>query len=167
MSHHEEIEPQNFIEEIIVGDLESGKHKDVTFRFPPEPNGFLHIGHVKAVALNFGLAEKFGGKCNLRFDDTNPAKEEQQFVDGIKNDIQWLGFQWANELYASDYFQQLYDWAVQLIKDGKAYVDDSTAAEIAKQKTMTKSMLKVGRMVMVTCASPAISWARVAETSSS
>lgn len=134
MSHYEGIEPQNFIEEIIVEDLKSGKHQEVIFRFPPEPNGFLHIGHVKAVALNFGLAEKFGGNCNLRFDDTNPAKEEQEFVDGIKNDIQWLGFQWANEFYASDYFQQLYDWAVQLIKDGKAYVDDSTAEEIARQK---------------------------------
>ncbi len=125
----------NFIEEIITSDLESGKHDSITVRFPPEPNGYLHIGHAKAICLNFSLAQKYGGKCNLRFDDTNPTKEEVEYVDGIMRDIEWLGFHWDGEVrYASDYFDQLYDWAVQLIKDGKAYVDDSTAAEIAQQK---------------------------------
>lgn len=135
MSENHEPTPNNFIEEIVLNDLESGKHQQVHFRFPPEPNGFLHIGHAKAICLNFGLAEKFGGKCNLRFDDTNPVAEDTRFVEGIRGDIEWLGFEWGEkELYASDYFQQLYDWAVQLIKAGKAYVDDSTAEEIAQQK---------------------------------
>lgn len=124
----------NFIEEIIDSDLKSGKHPAIQTRFPPEPNGFLHIGHAMSICLNFGLAEKFGGKCNLRFDDTNPAAEEQRFVDGMKEDIAWLGFKWDQELYASNYFQQLYDWAIQLIKAGKAYVDDSSQEEMSRMR---------------------------------
>ena len=120
----------NFIEEIIEQDLKSGKHKSILTRFPPEPNGYLHIGHAKSICLNFGLAKKYGGKTNLRFDDTNPTKEDVEYVDSIKQDIQWLGFKWAVERYASDYFQQLYDWAEELIKKGLAYVDDQTLEEI-------------------------------------
>ena len=101
----------NFIEEIIEDDLKTGKHKSILTRFPPEPNGYLHIGHAKSICLNFGVAKKYGGKTNLRFDDTNPTKEDVEYVDSIKNDIRWLGFNWAEERYASDYFQQLYDWA--------------------------------------------------------
>ncbi len=130
----EEQKSNNFIEEIISEDLKSGKHKSITTRFPPEPNGYLHMGHATAICLNFGLAKKFGGKTNLRFDDTNPTKESQEYVDNIKKDVAWMGFKWDKELYASDYFDQLYDWAVQLIKDGKAYIDDSTADEIAAMK---------------------------------
>ena len=115
----------NFIEEIIEEDIRNGKHEGrVHTRFPPEPNGYLHIGHAKSICLNFGLAKKYGGKCNLRFDDTNPAKEDVEYVDSIKEDVNWLGFQWDAEFYASDYFEQLYEWAVVLIKKGKAYVDD-------------------------------------------
>jgi len=124
----------NFLEEIIEDDLRVGKYKEVVTRFPPEPNGYLHIGHAKSICLNFGLAIKYGGYTNLRFDDTNPITEETEYVDSIKDDIKWLGFQWANELYASDYFEKLYDFAVLLIKKGLAYVDDSTAEEIAAQK---------------------------------
>jgi len=125
----------NFIEEIVEEDLASGKHGGrVLTRFPPEPNGYLHIGHAKSICLNFGLALKYGGKTNLRFDDTNPSKEETEYVDSIKADVKWLGFEWANELYASDYFGQLYSFAVTLIKKDLAYVDDSTAEEIAAQK---------------------------------
>ncbi|MDP1727219.1 MAG: glutamine--tRNA ligase/YqeY domain fusion protein [Bacteroidota bacterium] len=124
----------NFIEEIIEQDLKSGKCKSVLTRFPPEPNGYLHIGHAKSICLNFGLALKFGGKTNLRFDDTNPSKEEVEYVDSIKNDIKWLGFEWANEFYASDYFTQLFEFALILIRKGLAYVDDSSADEIAKSK---------------------------------
>jgi len=128
-------EPLNFIEHIIENDLESGySEKSLRFRFPPEPNGYLHIGHASAICLNFGLGEKYSAPVNLRFDDTNPTKEEQEFVDAIKRDVSWLGFTWDEERYASDYFQQLYDWAVQLIKEGKAYVDSQTSEEIAKQK---------------------------------
>ncbi|MBK8967647.1 MAG: glutamine--tRNA ligase/YqeY domain fusion protein [Lewinellaceae bacterium] len=127
-------ESRNFIEEIIEDDLRSGKHTSIQTRFPPEPNGYLHIGHAKAICLNFGLAEKYGGKCNLRYDDTNPSAEEQEYVDSILADIRWLGFEPANVLFTSDYFQQLYEWAVQLIRDGKAYVDFSTSEEIAKLK---------------------------------
>ena len=113
----------NFLRPIIQSDLESGKHTRIVTRFPPEPNGYLHIGHAKSICLNFGLAEEFGGQCNLRFDDTNPAKEDQEYIDAIKSDVQWLGFQWAGEEhYASDYFDQLYAWAVHLIETGKAYV---------------------------------------------
>lgn len=120
----------NFIEEIIEKDLASGKHKSILTRFPPEPNGYLHIGHAKSICLNFGLAQKYGGKTNLRFDDTNPVKEDVEYVDSIKEDIKWLGFQWASERYASDYFDQLYEWAIELIKRGLAYVDDQTNEEI-------------------------------------
>ena len=124
----------NFIEEIVENDLQSGKYKEIMTRFPPEPNGYLHIGHAKSICLNFGLAQKYGGATNLRFDDTNPVTEETEYVDSIKEDVRWLGFEWKNELYASDYFHQLYDYAVDLIKKGLAYVDDSTSEEIAEQK---------------------------------
>jgi len=125
----------NFIEEIVEEDLARDVNDGrVLTRFPPEPNGYLHIGHAKSICLNFGLAKKYNGKTNLRFDDTNPTKEETEYVDSIKEDVKWLGFDWADELYASDYFEQLYDFAVQLIKKGLAYVDDSTAEEIAAQK---------------------------------
>ena len=120
----------NFLEEIIENDLSSGKHQSIITRFPPEPNGYLHIGHAKSICLNFGLAQKYGGKTNLRFDDTNPVKEDTEYVDSIKHDINWLGFQWAEERYASDYFDQLYEWAIELIKKGLAYVDDQTQEEI-------------------------------------
>ena len=124
----------NFIEEIIEADLGAGKHKSIITRFPPEPNGYLHIGHAKSIALNFGLAKKYGGSTNLRFDDTNPVTEDTEYVESIKNDIHWLGYEWANEFYASDYFDQLYQMALQLIDLGLAYVDDSTSEEIAAQK---------------------------------
>ncbi len=120
----------NFIEEIIENDLRNGVYKSIITRFPPEPNGYLHIGHAKSICLNFGLAIKYGGKTNLRFDDTNPVKEEVEYVDSIKEDIKWLGFKWADEFYASDYFEQLYDWAIVLIKKELAYVDDQTLEEI-------------------------------------
>jgi glutaminyl-tRNA synthetase len=124
----------NFIEEIISNDLAEGKCKSILTRFPPEPNGYLHIGHAKSICLNFGLATRFGGATNLRFDDTNPAKEEIEYVDSIKADVQWLGFKWVKECYASDYFDQLYTYAIQLIEKGLAYVDDSSPEEIALQK---------------------------------
>lgn len=131
----EEKKSLNFLEQIIEEDLANGLEKNkLRFRFPPEPNGYLHIGHASSICLNFGLGLKYNAPVNLRFDDTNPAKEEQEYVDAIKKDIQWLGFEWANELYSSDYFQQLYDWAIVLIKKGKAYVDDQSSEEIAKQK---------------------------------
>lgn len=124
----------NFIEEIVEEDLKSGKYQSITTRFPPEPNGYLHIGHAKSICLNFGLAKKYGGTTNLRFDDTNPTTEETEYVESIKDDVRWLGFEWANEFYASDYFEKLYGFAVQLIQKGLAYVDDSTSDEIAHQK---------------------------------
>ena len=125
----------NFLEQIIEEDLKNGLSKDkLRFRFPPEPNGYLHVGHASAICLNFGLGIDYQSPVNLRFDDTNPAKEEQEYVDAIKKDIEWLGYQWANECYASDYFQQLYDWAVEFIKKGKAYVDSQSSEEMAKQK---------------------------------
>jgi len=126
----------NFIEQFIKEDLQNGKNNGrVHTRFPPEPNGYLHIGHAKAICLDFGAAEKFGGKCNLRFDDTNPAKEELEFVNSIKEDIHWLGFDWEDrEFFASDYFDRLYNFALALIKDGKAYIDDQSSEQIAKQK---------------------------------
>src|SRR5579871_1058639 len=130
----EEEKSLNFLEEIVEQDLQSGKYESIRTRFPPEPNGYLHIGHSKSICLNFGLALKYGGKTNLRFDDTNPTTEETEYVDSIKDDIRWLGFEWANELYASDYFENLYEFAVKLIKKGLAYVDDSNSEEIAKQK---------------------------------
>lgn len=125
----------NFIEQIIEEDLKNGLSTDkLRFRFPPEPNGYLHIGHASSICLNFGLGIDYNAPVNLRFDDTNPAKEEQEFVDAIKNDVEWLGFKWDQEVYASDYFQQLYDWAIELIKKGKAYVDNLSAEEIAQLK---------------------------------
>lgn len=132
----EEKESLNFIEQIIEADLASNKHGgDVITRFPPEPNGYLHIGHAKSICLNFGIAQKYGGRTNLRFDDTNPVTEDTEYVDSIKADIHWLGFDWEDrEYYASDYFPQLYEWAIQMIKAGQAYVDDSTAEEIAAMK---------------------------------
>ena len=120
----------NFLEEIIEKDLAEGKMDSIMTRFPPEPNGYLHLGHAKSICLNFGLAQKYGGKTNLRYDDTNPTKEDVEYVDSIKEDIQWLGFQWDKELYASDYFDQLYEWAEELIQRGLAYVDDQTQEEI-------------------------------------
>jgi glutaminyl-tRNA synthetase len=124
----------NFIEEIIEADIAAGKHKTITTRFPPEPNGYLHIGHAKSICLNFGLAKKYRGTTNLRFDDTNPVTEDTEYVDSIKEDVRWLGFEWAHEFYASDYFEQLFQFAIQLIEKGLAYVDDSTSEEIALQK---------------------------------
>jgi glutaminyl-tRNA synthetase len=124
----------NFIEEIVEEDLKSGRNTSIVTRFPPEPNGYLHIGHAKSICLNFGLAKKYGGSTNLRFDDTNPVTEETEYVESIKEDVRWLGFNWSNELYASDYFEQLYAFAHTLIGKGLAYVDDSTSEEIAEQK---------------------------------
>ena len=125
----------NFIEQAIENDLKEGKNGSrLQTRFPPEPNGYLHIGHAKAICMDFGVAQKYGGVCNLRFDDTNPVKEDTEYVDSIMEDIQWLGFQWKNIYYASDYFQHLWDFAVELIKEGKAYIDEQSAEEIAKQK---------------------------------
>ena len=124
----------NFLEEIVAKDIETGKYKSIVTRFPPEPNGYLHMGHAKSICLNFGLAQEFGGYTNLRFDDTNPITEDTEYVESIKQDVRWLGFNWEHELYASDYFDQMYAWAVELIRKGLAYVDDSTAEEIAAQK---------------------------------
>jgi glutaminyl-tRNA synthetase len=125
----------NFIEEIIEADMASGKHQGrVHTRFPPEPNGYLHIGHAKAITVNFGIAKRYNGKCNLRFDDTNPVAEDVEYVDSIREDVRWLGFEWANEFYASDYFDRLYEFAVDLIRKGLAYVDDSSPEEIAAMK---------------------------------
>ena len=131
----EENKSLNFLEHIIEEDLANGMPKEnLRFRFPPEPNGYLHIGHTKAIGISFGLGETYNAPVNLRFDDTNPAKEEQEYVDAIKRDISWLGYSWANECYSSDYFQQLFDWAVLLIKDGKAYVDSQSSEEMRAQK---------------------------------
>lgn len=131
----QERNPANFLEQIVEEDIKAGKNGGrVHTRFPPEPNGYLHIGHAKSICLNFGLADKFGGKTNLRFDDTNPVTEDTEYVDSIKADVRWLGFDWENELYASDYFDQLYELAVALIKKGLAYVDDQTSEQIATQK---------------------------------
>ena len=130
----------NFIAKIIQDDLDSGKHPSIVTRFPPEPNGYLHVGHAKSICLNFGLAQQFGGVCHLRFDDTNPEKENQEFIDAIKEDVRWLGFDWAGEVrYASDYFDQLYEWALYLIKEGKAYVCDLSAEEVREYRgTLTE-----------------------------
>lgn len=131
--------PSNFIEDIIVEDLETGKHDKIITRFPPEPNGYLHIGHAKAICINFGIKEKFGGECNLRFDDTNPVKEDVEYMESIKEDIRWLGFEWDRELHASDYFGRMYECAVELIKAGKAYVCDLSADQIrATRGTLTE-----------------------------
>ena len=141
MAENQEIEKNeakevlNFIEQKVVEDLANGKNGGkVQTRFPPEPNGYLHIGHAKAICMDFGIAKKYNGVCNLRFDDTNPVKEDNEYVEAIKEDINWLGFEWGNVFYASDYFQQLWDLAVTLIKEGKAYVDEQTPEEIAAQK---------------------------------
>ena len=136
MSTPPEPRPSNFIRDAVIEDLKTKKFGDaiVQTRFPPEPNGYLHIGHAKSICLNFGLAAEFGGKTNLRFDDTNPEKEEQEYVDSITKDVNWLGFQWDELRYASDYFDQLYEWAIKLINDGKAYVDDLSAEEIRKHR---------------------------------
>src|SRR4051794_2553370 len=132
--------PHHFIRTIVTDDLLSGRHTYVRTRFPPEPNGYLHIGHAKAICLDFGIAREFGGTCNLRMDDTNPAKEDVEYVDSIQDDVRWLGFDWNGEtLYASDYFEQLYRWAEALIRLDKAYVDDLTADEIrAYRGTLTE-----------------------------
>lgn len=130
----EESRKLNFLEEIIEEDLKSGKVDSILTRFPPEPNGYLHLGHAKSLCINFGLAQKYGGKTNLRYDDTNPTKEDTEYVDAIKEDIKWLGFQWEKELYASDYFDQLYEWAEDMIKRGLAYVDDETQEEISEHR---------------------------------
>src|SRR6201998_3371076 len=132
--------PSNFIRDTILEDLKTNKYGGrVHTRFPPEPNGYLHVGHAKSIALNFGLAREFGGKCNLRFDDTNPSKEEVEYVDSIIEDVQWLGGEYAGIFYASDYFEQLCRWAVQLIKAGKAYVCDLTPEQVREQRgTLTE-----------------------------
>ncbi len=132
--------PANFLSAIVAEDLKSGKHKGVVTRFPPEPNGYLHIGHAKSICLNFGLARDFGGRCHLRFDDTNPVKEEVEYIESIKESVRWLGFDWGKHLYyASDYFDQLYEWAEYLINEGKAYVDDLSADEIREHRgTLTE-----------------------------
>ena len=133
--------PSSFLHDIIAEDVRTKKYGDaiVQTRFPPEPNGYLHIGHAKAIFLDFGLAVEFGGKTNLRFDDTNPQKEETEYVESIKTDVHWLGFEWDRLCYASDYFGQLYEWALQLVKNGKAYVDDLTADEIRQYRgTLTE-----------------------------
>jgi glutaminyl-tRNA synthetase len=140
MSETTERERADFIREIVAADVLSGRHQTVVTRFPPEPNGYLHIGHAKSVCLNFGVAREFGGRCHLRFDDTNPTKEEQEYIDAIQKDVRWLGFDWGAHLYhASDYFDQLYEWAVHLVKAGKAYVDDLSADEIREHRgTLTE-----------------------------
>jgi glutaminyl-tRNA synthetase len=125
----------DFIREIVAADLRDGRHSHIVTRFPPEPNGYLHIGHAKSICLNFGIAREFDGHCNLRFDDTNPVKEEQEYIDAIQADVRWLGFDWADRLYhASDYFEQLYEWAVSLIRAGNAYVDDLSGDEIREYR---------------------------------
>ncbi|MBT8440785.1 MAG: glutamine--tRNA ligase, partial [Gammaproteobacteria bacterium] len=131
---------KDFIRTIVTEDLASGKHAEIVTRFPPEPNGYLHIGHVMSICLNFGIADEFGGRCNLRFDDTNPLKEDQDFVDSIEADIRWLGFDWEDRLFhASDYFEDFYNCAVKLIEDGKAYVDEQTAEQIRENRgTLTE-----------------------------
>src|SRR5688572_22068970 len=133
--------PVNFVRAAVAEDLETGRFKQpIVTRFPPEPNGYLHIGHAKAIAVDFGIAQEFGGHCNLRFDDTNPTKETQEYVVAIMRDIRWLGYEWGEHLYhASDYFEQLYEWAVQLIKAGKAYVDDLTPEQVRETRgTLTE-----------------------------
>ena len=138
-SQHEISAPRekslNFIEQIVERDLAAGLNDGrLQTRFPPEPNGYLHIGHAKAICMDFGIAQKYGGVCNLRLDDTNPQKEDTEYVEAIKDDIRWLGFEWGKICHASDYFQQLWDFAVQLIREGKAYIDEQTSEQIAAQK---------------------------------
>ena len=135
-----EVKSVSFIEQKVINDLAEGKNGGrLQTRFPPEPNGYLHIGHAKAIAIDFGLAKKYNGICNLRFDDTNPIKEDTEYIESIENDIKWLGFKWANVYYASDYFQELWDFAVWLIQQGRAYVDEQSAEVIAQQKGTTTS----------------------------
>jgi glutaminyl-tRNA synthetase len=131
---------RDFIRDIVKADLDAGRTTQVVTRFPPEPNGYLHIGHAKAICLNFGIAEEFGGRCHLRFDDTNPTKEEQEYIDAIERDVRWLGFDWGKHLYyASDYFERLYGWAEDLIRAGKAYVDDQSQDDMrAARGTLTE-----------------------------
>src|ERR1700740_1946359 len=134
---------RDFIRDIIDADIATGRNSEVVTRFPPEPNGYLHIGHAKAISLNFGVAQEYGGRCHLRLDDTNPTKEEQEYIDAIKRDVRWLGFDWGGHLYyASDYFDQLYDWAEHLVRAGKAYVDDLSPEEI---RAMRGSLTEPGR----------------------
>src|SRR5579863_1431691 len=126
---------RDFIRDIVATDREAGRIAQPVTRCPPEPNGYLHIGHAKSICLNFGIAQEFGGRCNLRFDDTNPVKEEQEFIDAIQHDVRWLGFDWGEHLYhASDYFEQLYEWAEHLIREGKAYIDDTPPAAMRSQR---------------------------------
>ncbi len=134
MSSETPVTPTNFIRNIVINDLETGKHQQIVTRFPPEPNGHLHIGHAKSICLNFGIADEFGGKTNLRFDDTNPLKENEDFMNAIMEDVRWLGFEWDNLFHASDYFEQLYEYAVHLIKTGKAYVEELSAEEILEYR---------------------------------
>jgi glutaminyl-tRNA synthetase len=133
-------ERADFVREIVAADLREGRHERIVTRFPPEPNGYLHIGHAKSICLNFGIADEFGGRCHLRFDDTNPMKEEQEYIDAIESDVRWLGFDWGENLYfASDYFDKLCEWAIDLIQAGKAYVDDLSADEIREYRgTLTE-----------------------------
>ncbi len=136
---HEDDQPSHFIAQAIADDLAAGRVDHVHTRFPPEPNGYLHIGHAKAICIVFGLARQFDGRCNLRLDDTNPVKEEQEYIDSIKEDVRWLGFDWDNLCYASDYFDQLFDWARALVQAGHAYVDDQSAQEIRQHRgTLTR-----------------------------
>ncbi len=136
MSEEPREKPSNFIRDMVAADTASGRlGGKVVTRFPPEPNGYLHIGHAKAICIDFGIAQEFGGRCNLRFDDTDPTKESVEYVESIMADVHWLGFDWGEHVYyASDYFEQLYEWAVQLIKDGKAYVDELTAEQVAEYR---------------------------------
>jgi glutaminyl-tRNA synthetase len=130
---------RDFVREIVAEDLRSGKHQIVVTRFPPEPNGYLHIGHAKSICLNFGVAQEFGGRCHLRFDDTNPTKEEQEYIDAIEADVRWLGFDWGEHLYfASDYFERLYAWAIDLVRAGRAYVE-----EVHDVERMTDRLLDI------------------------
>src|SRR3984957_2314129 len=131
---------QDFIRDIVSADLQSGRRTAIVTRFPPEPNGYLHIGHAKSICLNFGIAQEFGGHCNLRFDDTNPTKEDQEYIDSIQADVRWLGYDWGNNLYfASDYFERLYGWAETLIRAGKAYIDDQSQDEMRSTRgTLTE-----------------------------
>ena len=135
IEENEEKKSLSFVEQMVEADLAEGKNGGrIQTRFPPEPNGYIHIGHAKAICMDFGVAERYGGVCNLRFDDTNPSKEDTEYVDSILNDIQWLGFKWGNVYYASDYFQQLWDFAVWMIKKGMAYIDEQTSEQIAEQE---------------------------------
>lgn len=143
-----EARPSNFIRQIIDEDLASGKHTSVHTRFPPEPNGYLHIGHAKSICLNFGIAEDYQGQCNLRFDDTNPVKEDVEFVESIKRDVEWLGFTWSGDVrYSSDYFDQLYQYAVELINKGLAYVDELTPEQMREYRGTLTARVKIAHIV--------------------